>query len=73
MLKKDQFMANLKSSLKFKVELKRPTSFDDAVAIAREKEWKFQRMAKYGMKKGQPTEDIRKNGDLKTNGEQVGQ
>ena len=42
MSKKDhRCMTNLKPSLKFKVELKRPTSFNDAVAIAREKEWKF--------------------------------
>ena len=47
MLKKDRFMANLKESLKFKVELKRPATFDEAVAVAREKEWKAQRLNEY--------------------------
>ena len=48
MLKKDRFVANLKENLKFKVELKRPGTFEEAVAFAREKEWKAQRLNEYG-------------------------
>ena len=59
MLKKDRFMANLKESLKFKVELKRPATFDEAVAVAsREKEWKAQRLNEYGR-----TVNVQINGD----------
>lgn len=37
MLKKDHFVANLKESLKFKVELKRPVTFEEAITITRKK------------------------------------
>ncbi|MCO5611170.1 hypothetical protein L7F22_065420 [Adiantum nelumboides] len=48
MLKKDHFGANFKEILKFKVKLKRPVTFEEAVTIARKKEWKAQRLNEYG-------------------------
>ena len=49
MIKKDRFIAGLKATLEWKVELKRPTNFDEAIDIANNKEWKMQRMTQLGM------------------------
>ena len=49
MLKKDRFLADLKPALRWKVELKKPTNFGKAVEVAKNKEWKMQRMTQLGM------------------------
>ena len=52
-LKKDLFMAGLLPSLQLKVESKKLKSFDDAVQIAKDKEWKLQRLRELGMCAGE--------------------
>lgn len=49
MLKKDRFLGSLKASLRLKVELKQPRSFDEAVEMAKNKEWKMQRLNQLGI------------------------
>lgn len=49
MLKKDSFIAGLNSTLRWKVELKKPISYEDAVEKAKGREWKNQRMTQLGM------------------------
>ena len=41
MMKKDQFMVGLKGTLRWRVELKKPRTYDDAEEIAKSKEWKL--------------------------------
>ena len=50
MLKKDRFLSSLKSSLRWKVELKQPHSFEEAVEMAKNKEWKIKRLIQLGIK-----------------------
>ena len=49
MMKKDHFMIGLKASLCLRVELKKPRSYEDAIEIAKRKEWKLFRMSQLGM------------------------
>lgn len=49
MLKKDSFIAGLNTTLQWKVELKKPVSYEDAVQKAKGREWKNQSMAQLGM------------------------
>lgn len=49
-LKKNRFVESLKTSLRLKVELKQPKTFDEAVEIAKQKEWKMQRLDQLGIK-----------------------
>ena len=49
MMKKDRFMAGLKGDIHWRVELKKPQSCEDAMDIAKGKEWKLQRMSQLGM------------------------
>ncbi len=49
MMKKDSFIASLKNTLRWRVELKKPPTYDEAVDIAKNKEWKVQRMHQLGM------------------------
>ena len=44
-MKKDNFIAGLKPSLRWKVELKKPLTYDEAVDVAKRKEWKVQKLA----------------------------
>ena len=44
MMKKDRFMVGLKGDIRWRVELKKPRSCEDAMNIAKGKEWKLQRM-----------------------------
>ena len=53
MMKKDRFVAGLKPTLRWKVELKKPRTYDEAEDMAKNKEWKAQRMTQLGM--GVPT------------------
>ena len=50
MLKKEKFLSSLKSSLRWKVELKQPHSFEEAVEMAKNKEWKIKRLIQLGIK-----------------------
>ncbi|MCO5555554.1 hypothetical protein L7F22_009099 [Adiantum nelumboides] len=50
MLKKDRFLASLRSGLRLKVELKQPRTFEEAVEFAKNKEWKAQRLSQLGFK-----------------------
>ncbi len=49
MMKKDRFMAGLKGTLRWRVELKKPRSYEEAVEIAKNKEWKLDHLAQLGM------------------------
>lgn len=48
-LKKCMFMQGLRADLRLKVELKRHKSFDDAVMVAKHKEWKLERKRELGL------------------------
>ncbi|MCO5602199.1 hypothetical protein L7F22_056327 [Adiantum nelumboides] len=50
MLKKDRFLASLRSGLRLKVELRQPRTFEEAVEFAKNKEWKAQRLSQLGFK-----------------------
>lgn len=49
MIKKDSSVAGLKATLRWRVELKNPTTFDEAMEMAKNKEWKVQHMTQLGM------------------------
>ena len=49
MMKKDRFMAGLKDTLRWRVELKKPKTCEEAVEIAKNKEWKLDHLAQLGM------------------------
>lgn len=49
MMKKDSFIASLKPTLRWRVELKKPANFEDAVEVAKNKEWKAQRLIQLGV------------------------
>ncbi|MCO5550901.1 hypothetical protein L7F22_004395 [Adiantum nelumboides] len=50
MLKKDRFLASLRSGLRLKVELKQPRIFEVAIEFAKNKEWKAQCLSQLGFK-----------------------
>ena len=52
-VKKNLFIAGLKRDLLVKVDLKRPSTFEEAVQIAEKREWKLKKMAEWGMAKEQ--------------------
>ena len=49
MMKKDRFLLGLVESLRFRVELKKPRTYEDTVEVARSKDWKLRKMAQLGM------------------------
>ena len=49
MMKKDRFLVVLRESLRWRVELKKPRTFEDAVGVAKNKEWKLRRLNQLGM------------------------
>ena len=49
MMKKDRFLADLRESLRWRVELKKPLTFEDVVEVAKNKEWKLRRLIQLGM------------------------
>lgn len=49
MMKKDRWIVSLKGTLQWRVELKKPMTFEEAVAIAKGREWKEQRMTQLGV------------------------
>ena len=49
MMKKDLLVSGLKPTLQWKVELKKPKTYDKAINMAKNKEWKAQRMTQLGM------------------------
>ena len=49
MMKKDQFMTGLKTSLRLRVELKKPQSYEEAIDVAKKKELKLIKMIQLGM------------------------
>ena len=44
MIKRDRFVAGLEPTLRLKVELKNLDSFEEAVRVAHEKEWKMKHL-----------------------------
>ena len=42
-------MIGLKTSLRLRVQLKKPQSYEDAIDVAKRKEWKFIKMSQLGM------------------------
>ena len=48
-MKKDKFLAGLQDGLCWRVELKKPKSFEDALEVAKNKEWKLKRMNQLGV------------------------
>ena len=49
MMRKDRFLANLKQNLHWRVELKKPRTYEDALEVARNKEWKLKILTQLGM------------------------
>ena len=49
MMKRTKFLAGLGDNLHWKVELKKPRSYEEALEIARSKEWKLQRLSQLGI------------------------
>ena len=49
MMKKDRFLASLQDGLRWRVELKKLRSFDDALKASKNKEWKLKRMNQLGV------------------------
>ena len=49
MMKKDRFLVGLRENLRWRVELKKPRTFEDAVEVAKNKEWKLRRITQLGM------------------------
>lgn len=60
MMKKDSFVAGLKSTLGWRVELKKPATFDDAVQVAKNKEWKAGRLTQMGVGSSEDRLEIRR-------------
>lgn len=60
MIKKDVFIESLKASLRWKVELKKPVNYEDAVQIATNKEWKAQRLTQLGMGTSEVRREVRR-------------
>ncbi|MCO5581366.1 hypothetical protein L7F22_035248 [Adiantum nelumboides] len=49
MMKKDRFLAGLNKNLRWRVELKKPRTYEDTLEVARNKEWKIKRMTQLGV------------------------
>ena len=49
MMKKDRFLAGLKENLRWRVELKKPRTYEDALEVARNKEWKLKKLTQLGV------------------------
>ena len=49
MMKKDRFLAGLQDGLHWRVELKKPKSFEDALEVAKNKEWNLKRINQLGV------------------------
>ena len=49
MMKKDRFMAGLSDTLRWRVELKKPKTYEDTLEVAKNKEWKLKRMSQLGV------------------------
>ncbi|MCO5599635.1 hypothetical protein L7F22_053741 [Adiantum nelumboides] len=49
MMKKDRFLAGLKENLRWRVELKKPRTYEDTLEVARNKEWKIKRLTQLGV------------------------
>ena len=49
MMKKDRFLAGLWENLRWRVELKKPRTYEDALDVAKSKEWKLRRMSQLGV------------------------
>ena len=45
MMKKDQFVIEVRADLRLRVELKKPRSYEDAMDVAKRKEWKLTMMS----------------------------
>ena len=48
-MKKDRFLAGLWENLRWRVELKKPRTYEDALDVARSQEWKLRRMSQLGV------------------------
>ncbi|MCO5551584.1 hypothetical protein L7F22_005089 [Adiantum nelumboides] len=49
MMKKDRFLVGLKENLRWRVELKKPRTYEDTLEVARNKEWKIKRLTQLGV------------------------
>ena len=49
MMKKDRFLAGLKQNLHWRVELKKPGTYENAVEVVENKEWRLKKMVEWGM------------------------
>lgn len=65
MLKKHHFVAGLRSVLKLKVECKRPQSYEDALKVAQDKEWKLKHQRELGMLASKPQVSLAASGDAR--------
>ena len=62
MIKKDQFLIGLRANLRLRVELKKPRSYEEAMEIAKRKEWKLSMMSRMGVTDSLPLPmEIRKS------------
>ncbi|MCO5561273.1 hypothetical protein L7F22_014894 [Adiantum nelumboides] len=49
MMKKDRFLAGLKENVRWRVELKKPRTYENTLEVARNKEWKIKRLTQLGV------------------------
>ena len=49
MMKKDRFLGGLLEDLRWRMELKKPKSYEHALEVAKNKEWKLRRMSQLGV------------------------
>ena len=49
MMKKDRFIAGLSDTLRWRVELKKPKTYEETLEVAKNKEWKLKRMSQLGV------------------------
>lgn len=58
------FVAGLKSTLVWRVELKKPTTFDDTIQVAKNIEWKAGRLTQMGIGSSKDRLEIRRTETL---------
>ncbi|MCO5548055.1 hypothetical protein L7F22_001511 [Adiantum nelumboides] len=64
MMKKDRFLARLGENLRWRMELKKPWTYEDALDVARNKEWKLKKICQLGVESLQKRPDFQQINSL---------
>ncbi|MCO5584216.1 hypothetical protein L7F22_038140 [Adiantum nelumboides] len=70
MMKKDRFLAGLKENLRWRVELKKPRTYEDTLEVARNKEWKIKRLTQLGVSSLLGVPEIKQANFVQSRGEE---